>query len=90
MITARLTGGLRKLTGGNDEILLKAGDVNECIDKLEQKYSDTKGKFRDENRLLLDSINIYINGDNIRDLKELGTALQKGDEVDFMSGFAAG
>ena len=78
------------MTGGNDEILLEAADVNECIDKLDQKYSDTKGKFRDENRLLLDSINIYINGDNIRDLKGLETALQKGDEVDFMSGFAAG
>ena len=90
MVTARLTGGLRKLTGGNDEILLEAGDVNECIDKLEQKYSDTIGKFRDENRLLLDSINIYVNGDNIRDLKELETALREGDEVDFMSGFAAG
>lgn len=90
MITARLTGGLRKLTGDNDEILFEAGDVKECIDKLEQNYPGTKRKFRDENCLLLDSINIYINGDNIRDLQGLETTLQEGDEVDFMSGFAAG
>ena len=90
MITARLTGGLRRLTGGNDEILLEAGDVNECIGKLEKDYPATKGKFRDENYLLLDSVNIYINGDNIRELQGLETNLQEGDEVDFMSAFAAG
>ena len=90
MITVRLTGGLCKLTGGNEEILLKAGNVNECINKLEQNYPDTKEKFRDQNCRLLDSINIYINGDNILYLQGLETTLREGDEVDFMSGFAAG
>jgi molybdopterin synthase sulfur carrier subunit len=90
MITARLTGGLRKLTGGKEEILLEAGDVKECIDKLEQDYPGIRLKFCDENDLLLDSINIYMNGDNIRDLQGLETTLREGDEVDFMSGFAAG
>jgi molybdopterin converting factor small subunit len=90
MITARLTGGFRKLTGGKEEILLEAGDVKECIDKLERDYPDVKLKFRDENGMLLDSINIYVNGDNIRDLQGFETALREGNEVDFMSGFAAG
>jgi molybdopterin converting factor small subunit len=40
--------------------------------------------------MLLDSINVYVNGDNIRDLQGLETALREGDEVDFMTGFAAG
>ena len=90
MITARMTGGFRKLTGGKEEILLEAGDVKECIDKLEQDYPGIRLKFCDENGLLLDSINIYMNGDNIRDMKGLETTLREGDEVDFMSGFAAG
>ena len=90
MITARLTGTLRKLTGGKEEVLLEAGDVKECIDKLEQDYPGIRLKFCDENGLLLDTINIYINGDNIRDLQGFETTLREGDEVDFMSGFAAG
>jgi molybdopterin converting factor small subunit len=90
MITARMAGGLRKLTGGKEEILVEAGDVKECIDKLEQDYPDIKEQFCDQNGLLLDSINIYLNGDNIRDMKGLETTLREGDEVDFMSGFAAG
>ena len=90
MITARMAGGLRKLTGGKEEIFVEAGDVKECIDKLEQDYPDIKEQFCDQNGLLLDSINIYLNGDNIRDMKGLETTLREGDEVDFMSGFAAG
>lgn len=90
MITARMAGALRKMTGGKEEVLLEAGDVRECIDKLERDYPGIKLKFCDENGLLLDSINIYINGDNIRDLRGLDSTLREGDEADFMSGFAAG
>lgn len=90
MITARLTGGFRKLTGGKEKILLEAGSINECIDKLERDYPGVKTTFCDGKGMLLDSINIYVNGNNIRDLQGLETALREGDEVDFMTGFAAG
>jgi len=90
MIIARLSGSLRKLTGGKEEIMLKAGNIKECIDKLEQDYAGIKESFCDQNGLLLDSINIYLNGDNIRDLQGLETLLQQGDQVDFISAFAAG
>lgn len=90
MITARLTSGLEKLTGGNEETLLQAATVGECIEQLEQKHPGVKDKFCDENGRLFDHIAVYINGDNICEMQGLETPLKDGDEVDFMSGFAGG
>jgi molybdopterin synthase sulfur carrier subunit len=90
MITARLTSGLEKLTGGNEEILLEAASIRECIEKLEQNYPGVKDKFCNENGELFDHIAVYINGDNICEMQGIETALKDGVEVDFMSGFAGG
>lgn len=90
MVIARMSGGFQKLAGDNEEVSLEAGDVKECIDKLEQKYPGIKGNFCDENGRLFDHIAVYINGDNISELQGLETPLKDGDEVDFMSGFAGG
>lgn len=90
MAIARLTGSLRRMTGDKDEIRLAAGDIKECIDKLEQYYPGIKKAICDQDGFLLDSINIFLNGDNIRHLQGLETALQQDDEVVFMSAFAGG
>lgn len=90
MVTARLSGELRKLTKGQEEVTLAASDIEECINNLEQQFPGAKKKFCDEKGEVLESINIYVNGDNIRSLQGLSTPLKEGDEVDFMSAFAAG
>lgn len=90
MITARLTGQLSKLSNGVEEFSFQADNIINCIDNLEQQFPGAKEKLCDENGQLYDSINVYINGDNIRSLEGLSSILKEGDEVDFMSGFAAG
>ncbi len=90
MVIARMSGQLRKLTNGNVEINIEAHDVKTCINNLEKQFSGIIQKLCDEKGLVLDAINIYVNGDNIRALQNLDTPLKDGDEVDFMSAFAAG
>ena len=90
MVIARMSGQLRKLTNGNVEINIEAHDVKACINNLEEQFPGIIQKLCDENGLVLDVINIYVNGDNIRELQDLDTPLKDGDEVDFMSAFAAG
>ncbi len=90
MVVARLSGQLRKLANGREEVNLAADDIAGCINSLEQEFPGAKERFCDEKGELLDAINIYINGDNIRSLQGLSTPLKEGDEVDFMSAFAAG
>jgi molybdopterin synthase sulfur carrier subunit len=90
MVIARMSGQLRKFASGNDEVEIEAGDVKECINNLEKQFPGIESKLCNEKGLVLESINIYVNGDNIRFLKDLSTKLKEGDEVDFMSAFAAG
>ena len=90
MVVARMSGQLRKLTNGKVEVKIKAHDVKACIKNLEEQFSGITQKLCDEKGLVLESINIYVNGDNIRSLQNLATPLKVGDEVDFMSAFAAG
>ena len=90
MVIARMSGQLRKLAGGNNEVEIEAGDVKECITNLEKQFPGIESRLCNEKGLVLESINIYVNGDNIRSLKDLSTKLKEGDEVDFMSAFAAG
>ncbi|MDY6842696.1 MAG: MoaD family protein [Thermodesulfobacteriota bacterium] len=90
MIVARLSGELRKLTQGEEEVKLVASDVQACINNLEAQFPGVKAKFCDEKGEVLDSISIFVNGDNIHSLQGLSTPLKEGDEVDIMSAFAGG
>ena len=90
MITVRLSGELRKLIDGKEEVKFVVGDIEGCINILEQQYPGVRKQFIDEKEEVRDEINIYVNGDNIRALEGLSTPLKEGDEVDFMSAFAAG
>jgi len=90
MVIARMSGQLKKLVNGNAELKIEAVDVKECIKNLEKQFSRITRELCDDKGLVLESINIYVNGDNIRSLQDLATPLKDGDEVDFMSAFAAG
>jgi len=90
MAIVLFAGELRRLINDKDEVTIKAGNIEECIDILEKNFSGVKDLVYDKNGELADSINIYINGDNIRDLNGVGSSLKETDEVNIMTGFAAG
>ncbi|MDY6856398.1 MAG: MoaD family protein [Thermodesulfobacteriota bacterium] len=90
MIIARLSGELCNLTNGKEELKLHAGDIQECIDNLEERFPGSKERFCDNQGEVLASISIFVNGDNIDSLQGMQTPLKEGDEVDFMSAFAGG
>ena len=73
------------VTAGEKETELTASTLNEAIDKLVAKYGD---KFKDR---VLDSsskpkrlLNFYVNGKNIRFLKNLETTLNDGDKISIL------
>lgn len=90
MAIVLFAGELRKLISGKDEVRIVVGDIEECIDTLEKNFPGVKDVVYDKNGELADSINIYINGDNIRYLNGVVSSLKETDEVNIMSGFAAG
>lgn len=90
MAMVRFAGGLRKLIKGMAEVKIEAEDIAECIEKLEKEYAGVKARVYEENGELAESINIYVNGDNIRSLQGTATSLKEEDAVNFMTAFAAG
>lgn len=73
------------VTAGEKETELTASTLSEAIDKLVAKYGD---KFKDR---VLDSsgkpkrlLNFYVNGKNIRFLKNLETTLNDGDKISIL------
>ena len=90
MIVIRLAGQFRKLVEGKSEVELIAGDVSECINNLDNNYPGVKARLYDDNGEVRKSVDIYLNGDNIRSLDGLSTPLKEGDEIDVLSAFAAG
>ena len=90
MVIARVSGQLRKFTNGEDEIELEAVDVKECVINLQKQFPEITAILCDDDGSVLEAIDIYVNGDNIRLSAGLDTLLKDGDEVSFMSAFAAG
>ncbi|HDL07222.1 MAG TPA: molybdopterin synthase sulfur carrier subunit [Desulfobacteraceae bacterium] len=90
MALVRFAGQLRKLVNGNVELNFTASNISECIKNLDAQFPGIKENLCDNNGELLESINVYVNGDNVRYLNGLTTTLKGEDEVDIMSAFAAG
>lgn len=91
-IVVRVAGHqLHALTGGVPEIKVAAGsNLAVCLDNLENQFPGIKESLCDEKGAIRGSINIYVNGDNVRLLQDLATTLKAGDEIDILPAFAGG
>jgi len=80
MAKVRFSSGLINCTN-EKEVSISGKTVGEILEKLSDRYGDC---FRDkifENGKLRRFLNIYLNGEDIRFLKELETTVEDGDEI---------
>ncbi len=81
---------LRKYTAGAEIIELDAGTVKEVIDKLDSQFPGIRNSVCDESGGLRRFINIYVDGEDVRFLENLGTATQDGAEVAIVPAISGG
>ncbi len=74
---------LRPLAGAKEaEVELRTKDtVGSVLEKLTAEYPALKERILDEEGNLQSSINVLLNGRNIRFLDGLDTAIQEGDQL---------
>ncbi len=74
---------LRPLVGAKEaEVELRTKDtVGSVLEKLTAEYPALKERILDEEGNLQSSINVLVNGRNIRFLDGLDTAIQEGDQL---------
>jgi adenylyltransferase/sulfurtransferase len=81
---------LRNYTGGEAAVRLEGASVSEVLEGLTRRFPNLKPHlFNDEGRLR-NFVNIYVNDEDIRYLKEGDTGLSDGDEITIVPSIAGG
>ncbi len=89
-ITVRVPTPLQKLTGDKAEVVAQGATVQELLANLEQQFPGIKARLCDEQGKLRRFVNVYVNEEDIRFLKQEGTPVKDGDEVSIIPAIAGG
>jgi molybdopterin synthase sulfur carrier subunit len=89
-VLVRIPAPLRSKAGGRRRILIDADRLETLLDEMEASYPGITNRLRREDGVLRRSLNIYVNGENIRFLEGLATPLSEGDEVSIVPAIAGG
>lgn len=89
-VSIRIPMPLRGLTNHQDMVNVEGSSVSECIDCLEGLHPGLKERLCDESGELRRFINLYINGEDVRFLSGLQSAVKAGDEVSIVPAVAGG
>jgi molybdopterin synthase sulfur carrier subunit len=80
---------LQRLTQGKDEVEGETGTIISLINSLDQKYPGL-GERISEGGKLRRFVNIYVNEEDVRFLKNEETEVKEGDEVSIVPAIAGG
>lgn len=89
-VKVRIPTPLQKLTRDQAEVSVQAKNVQELLDSLERAFPGIKGRLCDESGRIRRFVNIYLNEEDIRFLKQESTGLKDGDEVSIVPAIAGG
>jgi sulfur-carrier protein len=86
----RIPTPLRRFTGGGEEVGAAGATVGAVVNDLERQFSGIRERLCDEEGRVRRFVNIYLNGDDIRFLSHLETAVKDGDELSLVPAIAGG
>jgi len=89
-VKVRIPTPLRRLTKGKEVVDVQSATINDAIQSLEKDYPGIKARLCDEQGELHRFVNIYVNGEDVRFLQGVKTALKQGDEVSIVPAVAGG
>lgn len=86
----RIPTPLRKLTNNEEIVEVDAGTIAAAITELQSRYPGIKERLMDESGQVRRFVNVYVNEEDIRFLKNQDTPLKDGDEVSIIPAIAGG
>ena len=81
---------LRKLTNIEETVEVNAKSVGEAITELQARFPGIQERLVDEKGEVRRFVNVYVNQEDIRFLKNRETPLKDGDEVSIIPAIAGG
>ena len=86
----RIPTPLRKLTNNEELVEVNAATVGEVIIELQNRYPGIQERLVDEKGEIRRFVNVYVNEEDIRFLKNQQTTLKEGDEISIIPAIAGG
>lgn len=89
-VNVRIPTPLRKLTNNEELVEVRPGTVDTAIKELQSRYPGIEERLVDEHGAVRRFVNVYVNEEDIRFLKNQETPLKDGDEVSIIPAIAGG
>ena len=89
-VTVLIPAPLRKLTGGESRVSAEGDTIGALIDSLESRYPGIKERVCDSDGDLRRFVNVFVNGENARNLGGALASVRDGDEVGIIPAMAGG
>ncbi len=89
-VNVRIPQPLRHLTGNQSTVVGGGTDLTSCIDVLETSFPGFRERLLDETGQLRRFVNVYVNGEDVRFMDGLATAVKDGDELSIVPAVAGG
>jgi len=89
-IKVRIPTPLQNMTQNKAEVESSGTNIKEVIDDLERNFPGIKERICDEKGKIRRFINVYVNEEDVRFLKQDQTSLKDGDEVSIIPAIAGG
>ena len=89
-IEVRIPTPLRRLTDGNSKVESDGSTLSEVVNSLNTQFPGIKERLCDDDNELRNFVNIFINGEDVRFLDGLNSAVEDGDEVSIVPAVAGG
>lgn len=91
MIRVHISGHLKDYTGSKNDLQMSdATSVAVLVEKLNAKFPGIKERIFDDQDRTREFVNIFLNGENIRDLDSEKTNIKDGDTVHILPSVAGG
>ena len=89
-VRVRVPTPLRKYTRGADEVSAQGNNIKSMVEDLESNYPGIKERICDETGKVRRFVNVFVNGEDIRFLQNMETALKEGDAISIVPAIAGG
>ncbi len=90
MVQVRIPTPLRKYTGGAEAVQADGATVAALVADLDKRHPGIRDRICDETGAVRRFVNIFVNGEDIRFLQNLDTAVKAGDEISVVPAIAGG
>jgi len=89
-VTVRIPAPLRRLTDGAEEVVASGATVGDVLADLDARHAGLRERLLDEKGRLRRFVNLYVNDEDVRFLKDLDTRLSGGEILTVVPAIAGG